>query len=496
METLSPRVSLRFRLGFIYLIVILLFVTAAYLTVHTFNFVVVESNAVIAQDDAVIRGLERVRQEIDQTVKISRLALAGEASTALSLQKRDTIPLLLEELKKFALAGEVPYMERIESNWGVVLEALDKMKARPGSIGFIFNKKILPALADMGQAISEMISMRREISFERVQKIRGIVQESRAYLMFFASIMILTGLSIAWAVRRYVLYPLRLLRGATEFVARGDLSHRVKPPHSDELGDVINSFNDMSDRLAEDERIKKEFVSLVAHEMRTPVTIIRGYAQLLTAPPENVAETSKAEWLESIYAETLNLQELTDDLFDMASAEAGMFKIEPEDTDLAKELLVYLKPFEQIALAKGISFEYDISALPDAAVDKKRVGQAVRNLVVNALKFTPSGGRISVLGKAEKDGDEIVIEVADDGPGIAPDELNNIFTRFYQIKIQEGESRRGIGLGLAIVREIALAHGGEVSVESEIGKGTVFRIVIPNSLPALLALSAGTQGGA
>jgi len=181
--------------------------------------------------------------------------------------------------------------------------------------------------------------------------------------------------------------------------------------------------------------------------------------------------------LKAILRETVNLQEMTDDLFDVARANAGSFRVEPVLTDMSQALADFLKPFEHVAEEKKIVFTWDISKLPQAAVDVKRMGQALRNLVVNAFKFTPERGRVAVTGKVR--GQEIVLAVTDSGPGIAPEELDNIFTRYYQIRVQEGEARGGTGLGLAIVREIALAHGGRAEVESEMGKGACFRIILP-----------------
>ncbi len=474
---MKPRLNLRLRLGLIYFSAVLFFGITTYLTARVFTFVTLEASAVISQDSPVIRDLGSVRQQVDEAVKASRMAMAGQASALVAGAKLDMVALSMEELRKTALPEEYPFIDKIETDWNTIVSMLERMKYHPSLVGSIFQRKVLPLLSDLGQTITGMEDVRRSISFERVQKIQKAIQQTHKNLVVFVSLLILTGLGLVWGMRRYVLRPLRMLTRATDYVAKGDFEHQIVPLRNDELGDLMKNFNNMSMRLAEAEQIKKEFVSLVTHEMRTPLTIIRGYSDLLVNPPAGCSEDDKSNYLKLIVRETQNLQGLTEDLFDVARANAGTFKIDPALANMAEELAAFLKPFEHMATEKKIAFTWTVSELPAAVVDIKRVGQALRNLVGNAFKFTPAGGRIDVTGKLK--GEEVVLEVTDDGPGIAPEELGSIFTRFYQIKVAEGQARGGAGLGLAIVREIAIAHGGRAEAESEMGRGARFRIILP-----------------
>lgn len=471
------RISLHLRLGILYFGAVLFFGIAAYLTARVFTFVTIEASAVIRQDAAVIRELGDVRQQVDEAVKSSRIAMAGQVSTSVARDKMNAVAHALAELRKMALPEEYPFLDRMDSDWNAIVSAVDQMKASPSHIGSIFQNKVLPLMGSLGQVIYGMEDARRSVSFERVQKIQKAIQQSYQNLVFFASLLVLTGLGLALGMRRYVLRPLRILTRATDRVASGDFERQLAPLRNDEIGDLMNNFNNMTLRLAKSEQMKKEFVSLVAHEMRTPLTVIRSYAELLIDPQVDSSENEKVTSLEAIFRETVTLQELTEDLFDVARANAGAFGVDPVLTDMAQELVPFLKSFEQVAEENKVSFTWDVSALPKAVVDVKRVGQALRNLVSNAFKFTPAGGQIDVKGKLQ--GNEMVLEVTDNGPGIAPEELDNIFTRYYQVKVHEGQKRGGTGLGLAIVREIALAHGGHAEVESEVGQGTRFRITLP-----------------
>lgn len=471
------RLNLHLRLGILYFSVVLFFGIAAYLTARAFTFVTLESNAVIRQDAPVIRGLEKLRQDVDDAVKASRIAMVGQVSATIAQDKVNVVTQSLAERRQMALPDEYPFLDKIESDWTAIVAALDRMKASPGRIGSIFQKEVLPLLSVLGQAIYGMEEARRSTSFERVQEIQDAVQKAHGHLVLFVSLLVLTGVGLAWGMRRYVLSPLRVLTHAADRVTRGDLDHQITSLRNDEIGDLMTNFNTMTRRLAISEQMKKEFVSLVTHEMKTPLTIIRLYADLLVDPQIKSSETQKMEQLQTILRETVTLQELTEDLFDVARANAGAFSIDPAMADMAQDLVPFLQSFERLAVEKKIAFTWDVSALPKTVVDIKRVGQAVRNLVVNAFKFTPEGGKIHVQGKVQRD--KMVLEVTDTGPGIPPEELGNIFTRYYQVKPQEGQSRGGTGLGLAIVREIASAHGGRAEVESEIGKGARFRIILP-----------------
>ena len=471
------RVNLHLRLGVIYFTAVLFFGIAAYLTVRAFTFVTIEANAVITQDIPVTRGLDALRRQVDEAVKLSRIAMVGQASTLDVQDKINGVTQSLEMLQTTVLPDERHFLDRINADWNAIVAALDQMKANSSRVGSIFQKEVLPLMSSLGQAIYDMKEARRTVSFERVQMIQESTERAYHHLLFFGSLLVLTGVGFAWGVRRYVLHPLTILTRATDRVAHGDFDHQIMPLRNDEIGDLMMNFNEMNQRLAKSEQMKKEFVSMVAHEMRTPVAIIRGYVEILADPKIETSEIEKNEYMMAILRESSNLKELTADLFDVARANAGAFSIDSVKVDLAQELTPFLQSFEPIATEKKIAFMWDVSTLPKTIADVKRLGQALRNLVANAFKFTPAGGKIGVTGKVQ--GNQIILEVTDNGPGIPPEELGHIFTRYYQVKVKEGQARGGTGLGLAIVREIALAHGGTVEVDSKVGKGTRFRMILP-----------------
>jgi signal transduction histidine kinase len=479
-QKLSRR-KISLRLGLAYLTGVLLFVAAAYLTFHVFSLVTTETDAIVSEDEVMIRMLRQELLLIDEAVKASRFAAAGQVTLSEAQLKRATADQSLNDVRQKLLPEERPLFESLESSWKTAVGLLEKMEQQQGRAGTIFQNELLPILTTLGQTLQKMESLRRERSFNRVETLQRMTRLTRFQLLFFLLPLILIGIGLAWSLQRYILRPLRALGTAADDVARGHFDRRVAVQRNDEMGDLIRHFNFMVQQLAEADRLKKEFASMVSHEMRTPLTVLRIYSSLLYHTPEAASEKEKARAVEFIHRETLNLQALTDDLFDVARAQAGAFRIAPYPADLAAELAAFLKPFEKQAEEKNIAFQWDVSALPNAVVDVKRLGQAVRNLMTNALKFAPTGGRVEVTGELREG--HILLEVRDSGPGIPLDDQPHVFTRFYQVKPREGSGRGGTGLGLAVVREIALAHGGRAEVISKEGQPTCFRIVIPFIAP-------------
>lgn len=464
-------------MGLIYFTGILFFLTGAYLTLHVFKLVTTETNAIIGQDEWAIKVLQQVHHMIDDAVKVSRLAVGGQESREVARQKRLLAEKQLENLRDLVLPEERSFFERVELEWRTAVTLLEKMEKQRGRAGEIFQGEVLTVLSDLGVALQAMEVARREVSFKRVQRILQAIKLARTQLLFLFLPLLLVGIGLVWGMRRYVLRPFAILHAAADDVALGNFEHQITLRQDDEVGELIEHFNDMVRRLSENEQRKREFASMVAHEMRTPLTVLHLFSSLLLNGEGLANEEDKARAMEYIHRETINLKTLTDDLFDVACAEAGAFRVEPRLIELADELAIFLKPFEKVAREKNVTFTWDISSLPQAVVDGNRLGQAVRNLLTNAFKFAPEEGKVEVKGELR--GSEIVIEVRDNGIGVPLKEQPHVFTRFYQVKVAEGQSRGGIGLGLAVVHEIVVAHKGKVEVHSEEGGMTCFRISLP-----------------
>jgi signal transduction histidine kinase len=239
---------------------------------------------------------------------------------------------------------------------------------------------------------------------------------------------------------------------------------------------AAEALADQNERLRELDRMKDQFVSMVSHELRTPLTSMVGYVELLLEGSAGEVNEEQRHFLEIVNRSSERLNRLIDDILFVARIDAGKFALERADVDLVELSDAAVEASRPVAESEGV--ELRLSAAPHAIplwADPTRVSQLLDNLVSNAIKFTPSGGSVSLT--VDQDGETARIQVGDTGLGIPEDELEHLFGRFFRASTAIGV--RGTGLGLSIVKSIAEAHGGTVSVESEVGVGTTFTVDLP-----------------
>lgn len=263
--------------------------------------------------------------------------------------------------------------------------------------------------------------------------------------------------------------PLAHLIHATSRIAAGELSHRVVVRTRDEIGRLARAFNEMAAALESSERARKTLLADVAHELRTPLSVVRGNLEGMI---DGVFPMTP-EGLVPVYDQTLHLADLVEDLRTLTLAESGHLPLIPEPTDLGGLAQAVVEGLRPTAAEDGVTIEVRAEPGLRARVDPRRIRQVLGNLLDNALRYSPPGGTITVT--ASRVGKEAHISVRDQGPGVSPEDLPHIFERFYQgDKSRSGE---GTGLGLAIARELVHAHGGRIWVEND--RGAVFTFSLP-----------------
>ncbi len=283
------------------------------------------------------------------------------------------------------------------------------------------------------------------------------------------------GLALLFAILfiPQVLSPLRLLSRATDRIAQGDLSQRVNVKAHDEFGRLGESFNRMVDNLSRSEKLRRTMTADIAHELRTPVTIVQGNLEAIL----DGIYTPDTETIAPIYEETLHLGRLIDDLQDLALAEAGELRMEEEPTDLVGLVNQVVETVDS-SLEHGptvsVSAEED---LPEIVIDPLRIRQVLANLLGNAVRYTPEDGRVHVE-IAKREG-SIEVQVTDTGPGISPDDLPHLFERFYRGDWARTRTTGGSGLGLAIAKQWVEAHGGTIQAENVETGGARFTFRLP-----------------
>ncbi len=228
--------------------------------------------------------------------------------------------------------------------------------------------------------------------------------------------------------------------------------------------------------ISEANRLKAELISTLAHEMRTPLTSIKGYASALLMEEASFSPDTQREFLQFIDEECDLLQDLIHDLLESSIIDAGLLELEPQPVLLPRLARSVIAELEHRAPRHDIlaNFPQD---LPIIDADPDRVAQVLRNLLDNAIKYSPDGGLIVVRGEVH--GDEVIVSVADQGAGIAPEHLNRLFEKFYRVKSGLGRHIIGTGLGLPIARTIVESHGGRIWAESRVGQGSTFYFTLP-----------------
>jgi signal transduction histidine kinase len=270
--------------------------------------------------------------------------------------------------------------------------------------------------------------------------------------------------------------PLRELTAATRAVARGNLAQEVPVRSQDELGTLAASFNQMSADLSRASAARRQMTADIAHDLRTPLSVILGYAESLK---DGVLEATP-DVFEVMHAEALQLSRLIEDLRTLSLADAGELSLALESTTSGELLAHAAAAHRAQAAEQRIALVVDVADdAPAMRVDPLRMDQVLTNLVSNALRYTPAGGTITLRAQSHAHG--LRMSVSDTGPGIPPDALPHVFDRFFRAESSRRQDDGGAsGLGLAIARSIVQAHGGTLRVESPPGSGATFHIDLPD----------------
>lgn len=281
------------------------------------------------------------------------------------------------------------------------------------------------------------------------------------------------ALALGFILFRQITAPLNALASASDKIAAGDLAARAPIQSKDEIARVSRSFNAMAEQLAHSEIARRNMLADIAHELRNPIGVISSHLEAMMdgvfpADMENLA---------SLHDETILLSRLVGDLRELALADAGQLTLARTPTDLralTEHLITALQPQ---AKEQNIALTPQWEAVPPVNCDAQRIEQVLRNLISNALRHTPNGGSIHITLTSEKNSARISVQ--DNGAGIAPEALPHIFERFWRGDKSRSRAQGNTGLGLAIAKQWVTAHGGQIGVESTVGKGTMFWFTLP-----------------
>jgi len=448
---------------------------------------------------------------------LSTLALVAAGGTAWYLQRRivdqtmeETLRRTVTELRTLARTGVDPDTgERFSdsdrllytmmsrevpaTNEGMVAFLQDNLRYQTRDIGVPLaqDPELVHAVSDAWQydtvVISHLETAQREylyaavpvqvgdstpgsivLAFDRGAEQADLAATFRTYAVVAAASLALLAVA-AWMISGRLLRPLRILRATADQISDTDLSRRIPVAGRDDLSDLARTFNDMLERLETAFRSQRQLLDDAGHELRTPITIVRGHLELMDPADEQDATETR----ELALRELDRMHRLADDLVLLAKSEAPDF-VRTEPTQIGPLLDNILDHARQLG-----DRQWRVTERVEAvvAVDRQRVAQAMFQLAANAVKFSDDGSTIH-LGAGLHD-DEVALWVQDEGIGIDPDAQNRIFDRFAQVTGPRGRPAGGSGLGLSIVAAIAAAHGGRVTVDSEPGQGSRFTLLLP-----------------
>lgn len=326
-----------------------------------------------------------------------------------------------------------------------------------------------------------------------LRTITGLARDFLAPILQTCLMGLVVSIVLAWLTARWVAGPLRRMSRAAELVAEGDLSTRLTPEGPQEVQRLAETFNQMVERVEASAQAQRDFVANVSHELKTPLTSIQGFAQAIQEGTVHDSEGLRRA-ARVIHEESDRLRRLVEDLLDLARLDARQVSFVRAPLDLNGLMASVAERISLRAAEKGVGLENHLPPFPPMVGDGDRLAQVFTNLMDNAVKFTPAGGRVRLMG--EMDNDWAFVHVEDMGPGIPADDLSRIFERFYQLdKARHRGGGGGAGLGLAISREIVQAHGGRLTALSRPRGGSRFTVRLPITRPHDPTLAGKRRAG-
>ena len=297
-------------------------------------------------------------------------------------------------------------------------------------------------------------------------------------------VTMIIGLILSYFLGYSFAKPIKMLTNAAEQISKGNLDVEIKVNRKDEIGKLSNTFNNMAKQIKELDSMKDSFVSSVSHELRSPLSAIDGYCDLLIeCVNNNYSKEQELKGLQIIKQATVRLTNFINNILDLAKMKANKLEVKKIDADIAPIIDEIVTLYQPLATQQKKKVYSEINGkIPKVNIDVEKIKQVITNLVSNAMKFTKENGSVGVKAFPTSNGygdDYIEVWVQDDGVGIPKQQVDLVFQKFYQVHDGEFKRPKGTGLGLTIVFEMIKLHKGYVWAESDIGKGTTFKFALP-----------------
>lgn len=418
---------------------------------------------------------------IEETGK-QYMLLRNDSYRAILEQQENEISQAWDNLSAGGMYYDDAELNMIENGKGLWIAYVSRFHAQlkdlpknPSDLERIFQRN--------SAEVDGIVGVARYVNREALDRLRNHIaylkdlgDEIMAWTWWALAVGLSIGLVVPVLTYLSITRDLKQIKGGIRHIAEGDFSYRINLETKDELGMLANSFNEMAHRLKELDDMKSEFVSVVSHELKTPLTSMKEAASLLLEGLAGALSDRQKRLVEIMDQGIRRLLHTVSELLDMSRIESGMVRLNKEICDMNEVMSSFISEIKPIADAGSVKIKVDYASGDCAVVvDRNKILQVLTNLAHNAIKYSPEGSLVEIRVK-NSDGC-IVTEVEDHGKGIPEEDLPRIFEKFYQSRYTRGHG--GIGLGLAISRGIVDAHGGKMYAQSVVGKGSVFAFSLP-----------------
>jgi len=341
-----------------------------------------------------------------------------------------------------------------------------------------FNREKQKATQSIIDELEKLRTYTARNATDKIRSLHAIGTELRRIAVMMTGAFLIFGIVVSFFINRSITQPLSILEKKTKDIGKGNFKEDLTISSPPELAGLAGAFNLMCNKLSELDKMKSDFFSSVTHELRTPLSTIKMGIVLLKEGIEGPLTEGQRGLLKVLEKETLLLIGQVNSLLDLSKMEAGMMRFQLEPKNIGPLIDQTVEEMGPLVEAKKINVEILVTdGLPTLKMDSERILQALRNIVGNAVKFTPEKGRVRVSARRADHGVEV--SVADTGPGIPEGNLITIFEKFQQATTEGLHPVKGTGLGLAIAKQIINLHGGKIWAESELGRGSTFIFVLP-----------------
>jgi two-component system sensor histidine kinase GlrK len=360
----------------------------------------------------------------------------------------------------------------------MVAQEFQLLKANKGYAQKQYKEEKDKIIAGILASLEKLRADQQRATYSKVRQLAEAADQARKVSVIIGATCLIAIVLMSLLMTRSITRPISLLKNKTREIAQGRFEGGLRVTSPPEIGELAAAFNLMCEKLKELDRMKADFFSSMSHELRTPLTSIKEGTGLLLDGVGGETTDKQRKLLAILAEESNRLIGVVNSLLDLSKMEAGMMTYDFEKVNLDPLIRRAVAEITPLVEAKQIDLQSAIDGpLPPASLDTERILQVLRNLIGNAVKFTPRGGRVSVVARPMNG--KLEVSVKDSGPGIAAESLTTIFEKFSQGNHKGAQARQGTGLGLAIARSIIRSHGGEIWAESQLGQGSTFVFVLP-----------------